>query len=75
MTDATLNRRRVLAGTAAALTAPVAAPPALAAIVAPHPDAALIASARAAVELWNAVDHPDFHAGRTEEELDEQADQ
>jgi hypothetical protein len=69
----TTSRRRFLTA-AVALSTPVATLPSLAAATA-GPDAALIASARAAVELWNAVDRPDFHAGRTEEELDEQADQ
>jgi hypothetical protein len=52
VTDATLNRRRVLAGTAAALSAPAAAVPTLAAAAGgPHPDAALLALG----ESWQAA--------------------
>ena len=53
MTDPTLNRRRVLAGTAAALSAPVAALPALAGAPEPaNPDAALLALGRDLDVAW-----------------------
>ena len=56
MTDAILNRRRLLAGTAAALSAPVAAVPALGAASAPaNPDAALIALCRRCLERTDYV--------------------
>ncbi len=56
MTDAILNRRRILAGTAVALSAPVAAVPALAAVTeGPHPDAALIALCRRCLERTDYV--------------------
>jgi len=60
-----MNRHARRAAAAKALASPVAAVPALAGVTGgSHPDAALIEAARAAVGLWNAVDHPDFHAGR-----------
>ena len=54
MTDAILNRRRLLAGTAAALSAPVAAVPALAGAFR-EPDAALIALCRRCLERTDYV--------------------